>query len=164
MQALPFWWIVILGSGYSSLFLIYWGDASYWGHSTGEAWSSWKWVEMPWTRECRSAWGERECYQNWQILWGLETACMITESWDERPRSNYLPDMGCIYGQGYFASTQKESLLPVEEIKYFSIIFLGNNMDYWGNSGEKLSMYTFQKSVFQSDWQWRQLLYRVYVY
>ena len=71
---------------------------------------------------------------------------MIAEGVETEDQINYLLNMGCIYGQGYFFYKP----LPVEEIKYFSMTRI-----MWITGGfrhEKLSM-CVSRICFSLSWQ-----------
>ena len=69
---------------------------------------------------------------------------MIAEGVETEDQINYLLNMGCIYGQGYFFYKP----LPVEEIK--RILLDENNVDYRGIQARKIEHVRF-KDLFQSE-------------
>lgn len=71
---------------------------------------------------------------------------MIAEGVETEDQINYLLNMGCIYGQGYFFYKP----LPVEEIKI--LLNDENNVDYRGFRHEKLSM-CVSRICFSLSWQ-----------
>ena len=68
---------------------------------------------------------------------------MIAEGVETEDQINYLLNMGCIYGQGYFFYKP----LPVEEIK--ALLNDENNVDYRGIQARKIEHIRF-KELFQS--------------
>ena len=72
---------------------------------------------------------------------------MIAEGVEtERHQINYLLNMGCIYGQGYFFYKP----LPVEEIK--ALLNDENNVDYRGIQARKIEHVRF-RICFSLSWQ-----------
>lgn len=71
---------------------------------------------------------------------------MIAEGVETEDQINYLLNMGCIYGRGYFFYKP----LPVEEIKI--LLNDENNVDYRGFGHEKLSM-CVSRICFSLSWQ-----------
>lgn len=69
---------------------------------------------------------------------------MIAEGVETEDQINYLLNMGCIYGQGYFFYKP----LPVEEIKI--LLNDENNVDYRGIQARKIEHVRF-KDLFQSE-------------
>ena len=69
---------------------------------------------------------------------------MIAEGVETEDQINYLLNMGCIYGQGYFFYKP----LPVEEIKI--LLNDENNVDYRGIQARKIEHIRF-KDLFQSE-------------
>ena len=69
---------------------------------------------------------------------------MIAEGVETEDQINYLLNMGCIYGQGYFFYKP----LPVEEIK--ALLNDENNVDYRGIQARKIEHVRF-KDLFQSE-------------
>ena len=69
---------------------------------------------------------------------------MIAEGVETEDQINYLLNMGCIYGQGYFFYKP----LPVEEIKV--LLNDENNVDYRGIQARKIEHVRF-KDLFQSE-------------
>ena len=69
---------------------------------------------------------------------------MIAEGVETEDQINYLLNMGCIYGQGYFFYKP----LPVEEIK--TLLNDENNVDYRGIQARKIEHIRF-KDLFQSE-------------
>ena len=69
---------------------------------------------------------------------------MIAEGVETKDQINYLLNMGCIYGQGYFFYKP----LPVEEIK--ALLLDENNVDYRGIQARKIEHVRF-KELFQSE-------------
>ena len=67
---------------------------------------------------------------------------MIAEGVETEDQINYLLNMGCIYGQGYFFYKP----LPVEEIKI--LLNDENNVDYRGIQARKIEHIRF-KDLFQ---------------
>lgn len=69
---------------------------------------------------------------------------MIAEGVETEDQINYLLNMGCIYGQGYFFYKP----LPIEEVK--ELLLDENNVDYRGIQARKIEHVRF-KELFQSE-------------